>query len=379
MKRIRKYDFLFGLTLLALAALGTWWSIFFMRSVELEKKAQLSELIHASTVTALMLGHGNQKPELGPLAGPMPLEIIAAESFEEGMIFAPAVPNFPQIGVRARPSAVAEIESKLQRRRFMLIGEGGLLVLLLAVLTFMLYRLAGQERRHMRRMEAFVASVSHEMKTPITGIKSMLQTFAEDRVPRAEAQRLFGLGIKEAERLEHMIENVLISGHLRRTGFQLQLQPIELRQLLEGFIEHRQRYLIEHPEAIQLDWQAERPDLSVSGDGNALHLVLENLTDNAFKYGGQTPQVTIRVTQKTETVEITVEDQGIGFSPEKAAKLFIPFKRALDEKAAAQHGTGLGLSIAFALARRMAGDLTAKSDGPGKGSRFTLSLREAGK
>ncbi|MBW1872015.1 MAG: ATP-binding protein, partial [Deltaproteobacteria bacterium] len=206
-----------------------------------------------------------------------------------------------------------------------------------------------------------------------------LQIFAEDRVPQAEAQRLYGLGIKEAERLEHMIENVLISGHLRRTGFQLQLEPIELRQLLDGFIEHRRRYLIEHPDAIRLEWQAADPGLSVTGDGNALHLILENLTDNAFKYGGQSPQVTLRVSQTDQTVEISVEDQGIGFSPEKAAKLFIPFKRALDEKAAAQHGTGLGLSIAFALAHRMGGNLTAKSDGPGTGSRFTLSLREAGK
>jgi len=379
MKRILKYHFLFGLTLLALAALGTWWTIFFMRSVELEKKTQLNELVHGCVVTALMLGHGNQKPELGPLAGPMPLEIIAAESFEKNMIFAPAVPNFPSIGVRVKPAALAKIETRLQRRRLMLIGEGGLLVILLAVLTFMLYRLVGQERRHMRRMEAFVASVSHEMKTPLTGIKSMLQTFAEDRVPQAEAQRLYGLGIKEAERLEHMIENVLISGHLRRTDFQLQLEPLALRQLLDGFIEHRRRYLIEHPDAIRLEWQAAQPGLSVIGDGNALHLILENLTDNAFKYGGQSPQVTLRVSRTDQTVEISVEDHGIGFSPEKAAKLFIPFKRALDEKAAAQHGTGLGLSIAFALAQRMGGDLTAKSDGPGMGSRFTVSLREAGK
>ena len=80
----------------------------------------------------------------------------------------------------------------------MVTGEGGLLFSLLAICTVMLYRQVRQQRRQMKRMESFIAAVSHEMKTPLTGIKSMLQTFADGGVPETSGTRLYAMGLKEA-------------------------------------------------------------------------------------------------------------------------------------------------------------------------------------
>jgi signal transduction histidine kinase len=377
MKRVRGYQILFGLTLLALTALGTWWTIFFMRSVELEKQARLDNLRHAAELTALMLGSGEEQPRPGPFPGYVPLEIVPASQIGEGDIFARTGPNYPDMAVRPSAGSIKAIDDKVHRRRMMLIGEGVMLLVLLAVCTFMLYRMVRQEHRHIRAMEDFVSSVTHEMKTPLTGIKSMLQTFAAGKVPEEERARLWALGLKETERLEHMVENVLISGRLRGGSFEIHPEAVDLRSLLNGFIEHRRRYLVGQSSVISLEWEPGRSDIGVHADPQALRVVLENLTDNAFKYGGPSPQITLRVSNSRQTVQISVEDRGIGFPPEKAQELFDPFRRALANGHESQHGTGLGLSIAQALVQRMGGEISAHSDGPGKGSRFTVVLKEA--
>jgi signal transduction histidine kinase len=377
MKRVRGYQILFGLTLLALTALGTWWTIFFMRSVELEKQARLDNLRHAAELTALMLGSGEEQPRPGPFPGDVPLEIVPASQIGEGDIFARTGPNYPDMAVRPSAGSIKAIDDKVHRRRMMLIGEGVMLLVLLAVCTFMLYRMVRQEHRHIRAMEDFVSSVTHEMKTPLTGIKSMLQTFAAGKVPEEERARLWALGLKETERLEHMVENVLISGRLRGGSFEIHPEAVDLRSLLNGFMEHRRRYLVGQSSVISLEWEPGRSDIGVHADPQALRVVLENLTDNAFKYGGPSPQITLRVSNSRQTVQISVEDRGIGFPPEKAQELFDPFRRALANGHESQHGTGLGLSIAQALVQRMGGEISAHSDGPGKGSRFTVALKEA--
>jgi signal transduction histidine kinase len=379
MKRVRAYHVVFGLALAVLGALGAWWTVFFLRSVELERTAERNELVHASVVTALMLGQRAQPPARGTrIPSPIALEVIDASQRRPGDLFSPLVPNFPNLGVRPDGALIQRIEDRTRRRRWMLIGEGGLLFLLLGVCTFMLYRLVRSERRHMRRMQTFLSTVTHEMKTPLAGLKSMLQTFAADRVPADQRAMLYAMGLKEAERLEHMVENVLIAGRLRSEAYQVYNESTQLRPLLDGFIAHRRRYLVGRPEAVDLVWEASQEDVRVLCDRNALHVVLENLTDNALKYGGEQPVVRLRVRSLAAGVEIAVEDSGAGFDPAKARELFVPFRRALDDRAEVQHGTGLGLSIARALVRRMGGELTASSEGPGKGSRFVLTMQTAG-
>lgn len=378
MKRLRGEHLLFGLTLLALLALAAWWTVFFHRAVESEEKAEKGDLRHAVVVTALLLGQQQQAPEPGPLSGPAPLEIVRASPADAGKLVARLVPNHPRLAVRALPRAVAAIEHQLGRRRAMLVGEGAFMLLLILVLCFMLYRLVQQERRHLRHVESFVAAVTHEMKTPLTGIKSLLQTMAAGRVPEESKQELLALGLKEAERLEHTIENVLLNGKLRGGRLATRAERLQLRPFLDGFLNHRRRYLVQQPDSLQLAWKLPGADVQVLADAQALRTILENLVDNAFKYGGQQPRVEIIVDAADGGLAITVADNGIGFTPEQAKTMFSPFHRAVDPRAreAVKHGTGLGLSLSLELTRLMHGRLTAKSDGPGQGSRFTLVLPE---
>ncbi len=378
MKYSKGYHLLFGVALLLLGALGLWWSIFFLQAVELERSAQLAQLRHMALVTALELGHMPQPPQVGEaLPGQPSLEIVAVEGeATEDLLFL-TVPQHPGFAVQIREEAVLAVDERLRRRRIMFAGEGALLLLLVGVCTVMLYRLVRAERRGVRRMEAFLGAVTHEMKTPLTGIRSLFQTMAAGRVPESELSRLLAMGLKETERLEHMVENVLASGRLRAGRQPLHPESTPLRPFLEAFLEHRQRYMAGSPGRLRLVWEACDDGLHAAFDPAALLTVLENLTDNAFKYGGEEPEVTLRADCDNGRVRLHVEDKGQGFSPDQAESLFVPFQRAHGERNAAQHGTGLGLSISRSLTRRMGGRLTAHSEGAGRGARFTVELPEA--
>jgi signal transduction histidine kinase len=373
LKKEPVYHVLFGISLVALIALGTWWAIFFKHSIELEKNEKLNELRYAVFKAAMVLGQADNPPLVGPVPGTVPLEVVAASPApKEDQISATLNPNHPLFMVRVTSDAIQRINTKLERRRIMVIGEGSLLFVLLLVCTVMLYRLVRQERRHTIDMEVFVATVTHEMKTPLTGIKSLLQTLSAGHVPEAEEAKLYSMGLKETERLEHMIENILISGRIRGGRYRMQRQLIELKPFLHHFVEHRRKYLADQPDTLRLLWEARNSAPKVCVDPHALQVILENLTDNAFKYGGPSPDVCLMVENVDNKLRISISDTGVGFEPAKAEKLFIPFVRAASLQPDIQHGTGLGLAIARALARQMDGEILAESEGVGKGSRFSL-------
>jgi two-component system, OmpR family, phosphate regulon sensor histidine kinase PhoR len=377
MRSLRGYHFLFGLAVAGLIALGGWWIVLFQHTVELEKKSALNDLMHVSVALALMLGQADSPPLPGPVAGETRLEVIPTSARTADDVFFPLVPRYRGFGVRPRPGLIADLQAKASRRQLQLIGEGSLLVVLIASCVVMLFFLIRSDRRQMRSIEAFISTVTHEMKTPLTGVKSLLQTFAAGKVPREQEEMLYAMGLKEVERLEHMVENVLISGRLRAEHYQVGFERIQIRPLMDAFIEHRRHYLVGRKESIRLVWEPEEADMVLLCDAHALTIVLDNLTDNALKYGGAPAEVRLRVRRCGTMVEIAVEDDGIGFDPARSEELFRPFLRAADTGSGVHHGTGLGLSISRALVRRMGGRLDAESAGMGKGSRFVVTLNEA--
>jgi signal transduction histidine kinase len=373
----RGFHLLFGVALAALVALAGWWTVYLRHSVDLEKRADLNELVHVTVVTSLLLGHADSPPQPGPSADDDRLEVIPASGRADGDLFSPLVPRYPDLGVRPHPDLIAGIQARAGRRQLMFVGEGTLLVALIGVCTVMFFSFVRSDRRQIAVMDEFISTVTHEMKTPLTGIASLLETFAAGKVPKEQEGMLFAMGLTEVERLEHMVENVLISGSLRTERYRVQNQPVALRRQLDAFIEHRRHYLAGRPRSLLLAWEPGEADITVRADPGALTVVLDNLTDNALKYGGEAPDVTVRVTRREHGVEVAVEDRGIGFEPGRAEALFTPYYRAADAGAGTHHGTGLGLSISRALMRRMGGSLKAESAGPGTGSRFIVTLDEA--
>ena len=386
MQGARIYKSIYGTSLVALALLGAWWMVFFLRSVENEHAAARAALEHEARLIAWDLARSPAAPAHVPdasnvtgLAG-MPavtgnFVVLPSAELPPDTFSLELGEQHPGLSLALAPSALAELEQRFARRRLMVTGESGLLIFLIIVFGLMLIHLLMRERQHRARMEDFVATMSHEMKTPLTGLKSMLQTFARGGVPAEQAGTLFAMGLKETERLEHMVENVLLSGQLRTRTFDLGMQAISLRPLLEDFLEHRRSYLVGSSDIIDLRFEPTELKPAVLADPRALSVILDNLCDNAAKYGGASAHTRLVVRNSPGGCAVSVEDSGIGFAPDQAPRLFEPFRRGLRARAQVQHGTGLGLAISTSLAIQMGGALSAHSDGPGQGSCFTLSLQ----
>jgi signal transduction histidine kinase len=168
-----------------------------------------------------------------------------------------------------------------------------------------------------------------------------------------------------------LIENLLAARRTAPGARRRRPRPIDLSAFLSAYHEDRRLHVEQHG---VLSLEAARGVVALA-DPDDLRTILDNLTDNAFKYGAR--RVTLRLAADSAWARVAVADDGQGFPPEGADRLFRAFERGADARASAGHGTGLGLSISRALARAAGGDLTATSPGVGRGTTFELRLRAA--
>jgi len=367
---------LFGLTLVCLGAMVVWWTILINGAVSFEHQVTKSELSVSSYQLAAVLGGEPSEPILAEgLTDTLELVQCADDNLSDKIQL---LPLHPDICIQPSGSTLADIQDRLARRHSMVMGEGVFLFGLLAMCCFMLYYLVAQKQRHAARMELFFHAATHEMKTPLTGIKTLLETLRARRVPEAERDNLLDLGLEGCHRLERRIENVLIAGGLRAGGKLVHVTSIDLIPLIGKYIDQRAHTLAGRPENIRLI-EANTEALYVLADKDLLLVILNNLIDNGLKYGGPLPQVEIKVVSQDGTVQISVSDTGVGFDPKQADALFTPYRRAFNEGHTIKYGTGLGLSIARNLCEQMGGALMAHSDGLDCGATFTVTLRKTGK
>lgn len=375
------YHIVFGITILSLAALVAWWSVFIRKSIELQHDNQYDSMAVSARYLALSMGHDRTSPpKEGVIHADHRLEIIrlgetsAAEAEDQKPVIVPLMPFWPEFSIRPRPEYVSEIEKTFRRQVLMVVGESGVLVLVIIISSFMLYRVIYLERRSAKELKEFWGRLTHEIKTPITGIKAFLQTLQSREFTREELEPLVKLALREVERQEMLAENLLVGQRIEREGFGLKLKPVLLAQRVKGFFEEHRIIIPDGALTLKIDCDS---DVKVIADPDAMWVILENLTDNALKYGGRNPKIECRVFMTESHGNVVFSDAGVGFDPVHAELIFGAYSRLTDELPAGRHGTGMGLYLSRRLARKMGGDLSAHSEGAGKGSAFSLKLKKA--
>ena len=264
-----------------------------------------------------------------------------------------------------RVAGFEEIAARHERRNFMLIGESTLMALLLSGSLVVLYVLAQRRRRQREDMQKLLQFTSHEFKTPVAGVKGLLQSLALGSIPDAQRAELIRLGQLECDRLEHLAETILAYQRAMSREPREGAQRIDALRFIEDLLAHRARTSSGgHVKVSRID------AAQVLADHDGLRVILENLLDNAHKYGGG--EVTLSAGVSDGRWRLEIRDQGRGFAPESAEKLFDIHNRGSGE--GVTHGAGLGLAIARQLARRMGGDIDAHSAGAGQGAVFTVTL-----
>ena len=228
----------------------------------------------------------------------------------------------------------------------------------------------------MDAIERFAADVSHELKNPLSSLRSAVETAA--RIDDAEKQkRLMAVIEQDVDRLDRLITDIANASRLDAELARLAPEPVDLRQLLQTLAEVYRTTAKDGAPEIRLDLP-ERGSLIAQAVEDRLVQVLQNLIANAVSF--TPPQGAIRIAALAEknTVTVTVEDDGPGIAPGKEEDIFKRFysERPADE-AFGQH-SGLGLSISRQIVEALGGALRAENirmpDGSVRGARFVISL-----
>lgn len=228
-----------------------------------------------------------------------------------------------------------------------------------------------RERTMERERRELVASVSHELRTPVTAIHGFLETLRDGAISNPqEASRFVEIALRQSERLQALIEDLLRLARIERENERAEivrtLQP--LRPILASAIEVA-RTMPGGPDTV---FELECPeDLEASVDAELFEQAIGNLLSNALRYGAG--PIRVRALTGSETVEVSVHDEGPGIPPEHQERVFERFY-VVDKARSRRHGgTGLGLAIVKHTARAHGADVLLESK-PGQGTTFTIRM-----
>jgi len=247
-----------------------------------------------------------------------------------------------------------------------------LLLLAIAVGSWLLVADLNRQLRLARQKTDFVSNVSHELKTPLTSIRMFTEMLAEERVNDPAKRRQF-LGIITAEtaRLTRLINNVLDFARIERGEKNYQFAAFDVAALVSETVESYRPHL----EALGFTLRTEIPPepLTCQGDRDAIAQVLVNLLSNAEKYSGDGKEVVVVLDASSGGFEIRVLDRGLGVLSGCEEKIFDQFYRAHDSLSCGIQGSGLGLTLARQIARAHGGEVAYQAR-EGGGSCFILKL-----
>lgn len=227
---------------------------------------------------------------------------------------------------------------------------------------------------------ALLNSISHDLRTPLASITGVLSSLTEDsgegprlRLNEAAARELLQVALGEAERLNHLVGNLLDMSRLEAGALRLRKEPSDLQDLVGAVLAQMRDRLEGHPVTVHLE-----PDLPlVPLDFVLIVQVLANLLDNAAKYAPTGTSLEIRAGRTGEHVTVTVADRGPGIPEEDLERVFDKFHRVARANGAS--GTGLGLAISRGIVEAHGGKIVAQSRaGGGLAVEFSLPLATAG-
>jgi signal transduction histidine kinase len=279
-----------------------------------------------------------------------------------------------QIAVKHKSGSVEAAVGALRRRN--LLASFGVLGIL--AITMGLILVANSRARRLARLQMeFVAGISHELRTPLAVISSAGENLAHGVVDDKQQLARYGNSIvKQTRQLTQLVEQVLLFAASQKSERKYGLGPVNVTEIVDAALEGTNGTVAAAGFTVEKQVAPGLP--MVNADFTALVRSLQNLIINAVKYGGESRWLRVSARQVKDkgrygTVELVVEDKGIGISTDEIKHIFEPFYRSPAVNASGIHGTGLGLPLARTIVEAMDGRLTAQSE-LGKGSTFTISL-----
>jgi PAS domain S-box-containing protein len=230
-------------------------------------------------------------------------------------------------------------------------------------------RLARAEENE-RRKDEFLAIMGHELRNPLAPMVTAMQLIKlrEGR----ECEKQFAVIDRQLKHMMHLVDDLLDVSRALRNQVELSPKTIEMSQVLASALEIASPLLQEKRHRVDIDVPS--TGLLVKVDPDRMMQVFGNLLSNAAKYTDSDGEIHVRASSSGDRVEVTIADTGSGIAPELMPRIFELFTQGEQGIERQLGGLGIGLAIARRLVSAHQGQITAQSDGVGKGSRFTVRL-----
>jgi PAS domain S-box-containing protein len=232
------------------------------------------------------------------------------------------------------------------------------------------------EREVSQMKSDFVSFVTHQLRTPLAGIKWMLELAAQEPEVPADAASYIGDAREAAQRLIQLVNELLDISRLERGKLTVSTQPVDLVTMTREVLAETDVLVQERRHRVSVS-TGDHPLPAVRADAQLLRQVVMNLVSNAIKYTPEGGAIEVRFERDGDTLRWSIRDSGIGIPRSSQARLFEKFYRAENVSTLETEGTGLGLYLVRLIMEQLDGRVWCESEeGAGSTFRFTLPLAE---
>jgi signal transduction histidine kinase len=288
-----------------------------------------------------------------------------ANTFITEPFFLPHTPAYQARFENIQPMLVAKISPQ--------IAFSIMLTALIVTAFVLMYRSIVSQQKLMQLKNDLISNITHELKTPVATVSvalEALQNFKALDNP-ALTQEYLTIAQNELGRLSLITDKILKTSVFEQNGLELKHEQVDLEKIIQDVLTSLKLVFEKHQANISFNKQGD--DFSIQGNTEHLTHVVYNLLDNAIKYSKPGCTVSVSLNRNPETIQLLVEDNGIGIPEEYQQKVFEKFFRVPTGDVHDAKGYGLGLNYVASVVKAHSGTIDLKSEA-GKGSSFTITL-----
>ena len=264
-----------------------------------------------------------------------------------------------------------KIRDEKKRKTAQYIGEGSIFFLLISAGAIFVYRAVNRQLKISQQQQNFMIAITHELKTPIAITKLNLETLQKRKLDEVQQQRLLENTLQEANRMNALCNNMLLSSQIEAGGYRMTNEEIDMNILITNCVNDFQ---MRFPKR-KIEFKEDK-DSFIIGDSFLIQMAVNNLLDNAIKYSPKECGVLITIFKNNENIELRVADQGPGIADAEKKKVFEKFYRLGNQATQRSKGTGLGLYLTQKIVSAHHGKIFILNNKP-VGSAFIIQLKQA--
>jgi signal transduction histidine kinase len=263
---------------------------------------------------------------------------------------------------------IEQLKNQQKRKTFQYLGEGITFFLLILAGAIFIFRAVRKQLRFSKEQQHFMMALTHELKTPIAVATLNLETLQKRKLEEPQQQKLIQNTLQEANRLNTLCNNMLLSSQIDASNYSLTNEDMNLSELVETSIAEYKNRFSSHQFIKNIN-----ENNFIIGDRMLLQIAVNNLIDNAIKYSPKESEILINLFVRNNQTTLQVIDKGKGISQLDKQKIFDKFYRVGNAATKEAKGTGLGLYLTKNIIGKHKGNISVTDNLP-NGSNFEIIL-----